>query len=276
MKKAFIAIVFTTAAFVAFNFNVKQGHTNQAGAPNGHTGSPGDGKTCATAGCHTGSAVTPQAGLITSNIPGTGYVPGQTYTIQATIAEDNKVKFGFQVSPQDANGNKLGTMIVTNSTATQLLGGGKYMTHKLTGTGGSGSRTWSFDWTAPVQGTGEVTFYGAFNVTNNSGSDTGDKISTSTLTVQEGLSGIGENALAGVEVYPNPSTGMFVVKTGNTTKPVNCKVFSVNGSLVYSNTFTNVANKAFTVNLDGKATAGIYFVAVESDGAQTVKKIVVQ
>ncbi|MBC7412670.1 MAG: T9SS type A sorting domain-containing protein, partial [Bacteroidia bacterium] len=46
-----------------------------------------------------------------------------------------------------------------------------------------GTKSWSFDWTAPATNIGSVTFYGAFNGSNNNGSSTGDIIYTTTLVV---------------------------------------------------------------------------------------------
>jgi hypothetical protein len=160
---------------------------NVAGAPSGATGSPGDGvnNTCGRSGCHTGSAVTSQANWITSTIPAAGYTPGATYTITATATYAGAVRFGFEISPQDISGNYMGTLVVTSSTTTQIIGG-KYMTHKSAGTTGStGSHVWTFNWTAPVSGSGPVTFYGSFNCTNNDTHDTGDHIYTSNLAVTE-------------------------------------------------------------------------------------------
>src|SRR5204863_8988529 len=93
--------------------------------------------------------------------------------------------FGFEISPQSITGTLLGTLMITNTTETQLVGANKYVTHKLAGTTGAGSKTWNFNWTAPVAGTGNVTFYGAFNVANNSGNSSGDTIYKSTLVVSE-------------------------------------------------------------------------------------------
>lgn len=280
MKKVLIAVTAVVAGFVVFSASIKQGHTNQAAAPAGNTGSPGDNnQTCARSGCHNGSA-TPTANLITSNIPETGYVPGATYTITATIAQDGKVKFGFQVSPQNDAGTKLGTLIVTNSTATTLIGAGKYITHKTAGTGGQGSRTWTFDWTAPASGSGPVTFYGSFNVTNNNGSDSGDQIFTSSLTVQEGTLGVDDMQADKAEliVFPNPSNGKFSVAVSGVKAPISAKVFTADGRLVYSHLYNNVGTgkQIVDVNADGKLSTGIYFVAVESDGLVKTVKLVIQ
>src|SRR5436190_21813100 len=135
-------------------FNEANSHTSGAAAM--RTGSPGDGgATCKN--CHAGPNPTTEVGLITSNIPGTGYVPGQTYSVTATVTRSGHTRFGFEISPQNVAGTKLGTLIVTNGTEMQLVGTGKYITRESAGTAGAGSRSWVFNWTAPVAGTGAVT-----------------------------------------------------------------------------------------------------------------------
>lgn len=186
MKKVILSIICIVAAFVTFTANTQNAHGNRTGAPSGRTGSPGDGANCTTGGCHTGSAITnsPNAS-ITSNIPLGGYIPGQTYTITATVQGTGLSRFGFEVSPQNAAGQQRGTLVVTDATNTQLVGANKYITHKQAGTSGSGSRSWSFNWVAPAAGTGALTFYGAFNAANNSNSSSGDIIYLSQLSVTE-------------------------------------------------------------------------------------------
>lgn len=147
---------------------------NPNGAPAGMTGSPGDGDNCTS--CHGGTATT-TASLITSNIPASGYIPGTTYTITATNSLTGSGKMGFEVSPQNAAGDLLGTL--TAGPGSKLIGGGKYVTHS---NANSTTNSWTFSWTAPVAGTGTVTFYGAF-ARNKPG-----PVTLSSLIVQEAAS----------------------------------------------------------------------------------------
>lgn len=181
--KLLLALTLVSIGTILLDFK-KEAHGNTAGAVAGVTGSPSDGNTCAATGCHTGSPVTAMAGWITSNIPGTGYIPGSSYTITATATQASLVKYGFQVSPQNAAGNLVGMMMA--GAGTQVIGGGKYITHTSAGTvGTTGSHTWTFTWIAPMAGTGSFTFYGAFNCSNNNSMSSGDLIYTSTLAVTE-------------------------------------------------------------------------------------------
>lgn len=124
------------------------------GAPAGYTGSPGDGQNCTS--CHGGTATT-TAGLITSNIPASGYQPGATYQITATNNISGSGKYGFEVSPQNSSGALMGTL--SAGVGSQLVGGNKYVTHL---SASLVTNSWVFNWTAPSAGSGSVTFYGAF------------------------------------------------------------------------------------------------------------------
>jgi hypothetical protein len=187
MKKL-LAFLFTgiLVTIIGLMLSVNTTMSNASGPSGGHTGSPGDaGLTCNTTGCHTGSAITPATGWITSNIPSSGYIAGQVYTITATATYSGRVRFGFQISPQSVNGTYLGTLVNTDVTKMQIVST-KYIEHKAAGTiGTSGYHTWTFNWIAPVAGTGSVTFYGAFNCSNNNNSSSGDLIFTSNLAVIE-------------------------------------------------------------------------------------------
>lgn len=141
------------------------------GAPPAKTGSPGDGSNCTE--CHGGTATT-TAGLITSNIPASGYVPGTTYQITATNTLTGTGKYGFEVSPQNVTGTLLGTLIA--GSGNQLVGNNKYVTHLSASTT---TNTWTFSWVAPASGTGPVTFYGAF------AKGKPGPVTKSTLVVQE-------------------------------------------------------------------------------------------
>lgn len=164
-NKSFLIIAVTAGlAFGLLAITHLTSWSYTAGSPDACTGSPADKASCAQPSCHEGSAVF-KTGLITSNIPETGYVPGTTYKITGTAFGSATAKrFGFQISPQSATGQLLGKMVVTNKQETKLTGKGKYITQKDLGVEGRAYKSWSFNWIAPAAGTGKVTFYGCFLV----------------------------------------------------------------------------------------------------------------
>ncbi len=157
MKKEFLQLI--TFVIVTFFLSVTTGsplYAHSSGAPSGYTGSPGDGHNCTS--CHGGSAVT-VSGWITSNIPPSGYIGGNSYTI--TVTATGTGKKGFELSPQNASGTQLG--VLAAGSGSKLVGGTKYVTHSSAVASGS-TGTWSFTWTAPAAGTGNVTLYAAITV----------------------------------------------------------------------------------------------------------------
>jgi hypothetical protein len=252
------------------------GHSS--GAPAGKTGSPGDASNCTS--CHAGTA-TSQAGLITTNIPVAGYTPGQTYTITASIISNPTTKFGFEVSPQNTAGTQMGTLVVTNTTETQLVGSGKYITHKTAGTAGTGSRTWTFDWTAPASGNGAVTFYGAFNKTNSSNTNAGDQIVLTSTTVQENTAtSIAENDnQINLSIFPNPSSefvNLSYVLSENTK--IEAKLISLTGQEVMSliNEEQNAGKHDARIELAPSIAKGTYFVSINVGGKVSTQKLIIK
>jgi hypothetical protein len=204
---------------------------NNSGAPTSRTGSPGDVLSCTS--CHTGVAQH-VSGILSSNVPPAGYIPGNTYVINAFVSDANKNRFGFEISPQNNSGAKQGVITITDATRTKLIGSGKYITHTASGTSGTGSNSWSFNWTAPAAGTGDVTFYGAFNFSNHNNATSGDVIKLENITLHEDLN-TSTQEMAGIRplvLYPNPA---FLVTNLNLTPVpdiITIQVFDMNGSLV--------------------------------------------
>ena len=92
-------------------------------------------------------------------------MPGQTYTITGVVSQNSINKFGFEITAEkDLDNSKVGTLIITDGTRTKFVNSNNAVTHKSGGTSGSNSNSWSFDWVAPLSGSGDVTFYGAFNI----------------------------------------------------------------------------------------------------------------
>ncbi len=161
IKKVMIAAAVFAITGLLFHKLTSLSFTN--GSPAGCSGSPNDKVSCST-NCHnTNVENKTDTGWIKSNIPDSGYVGGTTYTITTTATGiETSKKFGFEISPQYADGKLAGKIIVTNSKETKLVGGGKYIIQIAGGVDGTGSRTWTFDWNAPDKGSGKFTFYGAY------------------------------------------------------------------------------------------------------------------
>lgn len=280
MRKNYLLITFACLVItVIISASSNTANSNAGGAPTGNTGSPFDNKTCAQNGCHGGTA-TEIFDAITSNVPVTGYVPGSTYTITATVTDPNLVKFGFQISPQNTSGTLLGTMIITNTTTTKFTSSSnKYITHKSTGTSFPGhTATWTFDWTAPNEGTGDVTFYGAFNFSNNNGQSTGDVIHKTSLTIPEAFGvGVDEiSAINSLNVFPNPASDHIrITYYLNQQQPVTVSLFDLSGKRVA--VLSDETQAAGTYNTSFAIDAinsGVYVVELKTADQSFFRKIV--
>ena len=269
MKKIylfFVCILVVAASLVLDNTNT---HSRSNGSPESASGSPFDGVTCTKSGCHTGTA-SAQDNMITSNIPASGYIPGQTYTITVSITQAGISKFGFSISPQNASGTVLGSLVITNTAQTQLKNiVHNYVTHTSAGNAGSGSKTWSFDWIAPAAGTGAVPFYASVNASNGNGNTSGDQIYTDVYTVVEDITTQIQPNMNDVDfaVFPNPVEGNSVQVSfnANASSTSRIRVMSLNGTIVneINHNATSNGNQHAALSLENLA-KGVYFVEVQN------------
>jgi hypothetical protein len=272
-KKTIVSALAIVTATICFSDLTPTATSNAGGAPTAKTGSPGDGSNCT--GCHVGTATT-SAGLITSNVPLTGYIPGTTYTIIATIAVTGINKYGFEISPQSTTGVKKGTLVITNPTETILTGSGKYITHKSTGTAGTGTKTWSFNWTAPVAGSGNLKLYGAFVAANGNGANTGDQVFLSSLAVSEnltaGITELTDNARNWV-VYPNPAKDILNIESLDTEAKISSiDITDIAGKQIKTLSHEDLSQ---TKNIDiADLQSGMYVLTINSEKGRIAKKFI--
>ncbi len=173
---------FRTVAFTAGLVCVSMyAMTNAGGPPAENTGAPGD-NTCGQSGCHSFSPITSGPNwnniTLTSNVPASGYVPGNSYSLTITHTQPGHSVFGFQTTIQDVNGVNAGTLTNGTGSSAQTVNGKIYVNHASGGTSGSGTRSWTFGWTAPSSGMGALTMYVAVNAANGDATSSGDTIFT--------------------------------------------------------------------------------------------------
>ncbi|MFN4971426.1 MAG: choice-of-anchor V domain-containing protein [Bacteroidota bacterium] len=254
--------------------------TNTGGAPSGNTAAPGDGN---CTGCHSGSLITSGADwnnfTITSTVPVGGYVPGTTYTITISHTQSGINKWGFQATVLNSSNAMAGSIINTNTSqmSTQTIAGKTYIGHTSGGTSGSGTKSWSFDWTAPSPGAGTVTVYAVVNATNSNSSTSGDLIYARNLAfTQQGqgppvatLTSSRDTICAGDTVQFNGSgtnnplsySWQFIGGTPSSSTQQNPKVVYLNAGsytarLIASNSFgsSSPVTKTIVVNARPSAT----------------------
>lgn len=152
---------------------------NFSGPPAGFTGAPGE---LRCDDCHT--TPTQSNGSITINAPST-YTPGQTYNITVTHAttDQSRVRWGFEMTALDGADQKAGTFVPLNSFTQVLNNQGpfpsrQYIEQTTDGSffGQHNGASWTFQWTAPADVVGVITFYVAGNQGNGDGNSSGDNI----------------------------------------------------------------------------------------------------
>ena len=255
-----LIILLAGLIFTSIIFYPNLTNSNGNGSPGGKTGSIGDnGVSCTT--CH--YAGNGNGANITTNIPVSGYIPGQTYTVSASIQENGISKFGFEITAEDENGQKKGMFTITNSVETKLTNNGSAVTHKGTGTSGQSIKTWTFDWTAPgfASSTGNVKFWGSFLAANGDFSNNGDIYHFDTISyIEEQTNSIFEKnneiSISGNKIYFNKNISKILIN-------------DISGKLIK---YKNNLNKN-VIDLS-EYNSGIYIVkAVDINENYTTKKI---
>lgn len=237
-----------------------------SGAPAKSSSGPAEnGATCSQGGCHGGTA-TARANVISSDIPSTGYVAGTTYNI--TVSVTGSGAKGFQVSAQKPDKSYAGTF--TAGTSNHIYAT-NYVTHSAQKT--ATPAVWTFKWKAPAKGTGAVDFYGAFAVT---------KFATYTdkYSVQESnSSGLFEStANFNLNVYPNPLQEKINISFDlKENAAVSAQLLSLDGKSSFDLYNSNLVAGNHNLNLSKPEglQAGIYFLQLNLDNKQVVKKVFV-
>ena len=277
MKKTITLSIATVSALALMSFGV----LSSSGKAN-KTGGHGEG-TCGD--CHNPSAaagvtvgVTANGNLLTA-----GYVTGTTYTINVTIAQASQPLFGFDFQALNASNANAGTLTAGVSGDNKKVTSGTIDNIEHNGTGGlgTGTYTYSFTWTAPATNIGNVTFYYIGMASNNDSDETvGDDWNNGSVVISC-ASGISDHAVANINlaVFPNPvseSAKISYELTENST--VSATLINVTGQVVatFFNKEEQVAGKqSKKLLIDPAIAKGIYFVAINVNGKNSYKKIVV-
>lgn len=243
------------------SFSGDNGLKYPTGAPAGHTGSPGDAKNCTI--CHGGTASN-VTGILTSDVPETGYIAGSTYNFTVTLTGTGRK--GFQASPQNQGGTQLGTLIAGSDS--QLNGSGKYITHNQASN--AASKTWNFQWVAPSPGTGEVTMYIA-RVINQ------PNVGLSSLVLNENYSvNVEKMTKSMARIYPNPAgKHIFADISLKNSGRVVADIFNLNGQKQETLTDVELNAGEQSVRLDNNLKPGYYILRLTTpDGIQNQKLII--
>ncbi len=187
------------------------GSSSSSGVVPGYSGGPADAGTCHT--CHAEFEVNEGTGSVEIQGPKV-YEPGQVYTLAVVLDNttepvgDDPVQ-GFQLSVQDADGNHIGELVITDAVNTRFsFGDPVYVTHT---TAGRFVDTWEMQWIAPAEEVAPdlVTVYVAANAADGNGNVSGDYVYTAAAAIARKSSSAPPPAVAGAFVlrslFPNPA-----------------------------------------------------------------------
>jgi len=234
--------------------------------PAGNTGSVGDGQNCGNSFCHN-TAATIQNSMITTNIPGTGYLEGNTYGVTVTVNETGTSKFGFSMTGEDDGNTRRGAWITIDATTTESSG---YIGHAAGAGTSSNTQVWKMQWTAPSSDKGVITFYAAAVAANNSGTNTGDQVFTSsTIAASDPLNSIGKINVEKSEimVYPNPVVNTITINHRLNTGTVS--IYNMAGAAVYKANMNLNSQKIDVSSLE----KGTYIIRLQSKKETLIKRI---
>lgn len=264
MRKLYYLFAILSVPAVLALYGYSSGYTE-----GGKSGSIGDGGSNCTA-CHSGTPMN-QSGWITTNMLNGEWVPGQSYTITATATHAGVGKFGFELTAENATGEKMGTFSIINATETQLTNPGTSVTHTTDGGTPSGdSKTWEMQWTAPSTDEGEITFYAAINAANGNGNTSGDVVYLTRLQSPQSTIGIeGHDLASNFVLYPNPTSDYVHINFSKTLTEVEVQIINQAGAVLH----TQQANgNIIRLNL-GTYANGIYFINLYNKNWREVRKV---
>jgi hypothetical protein len=282
IKKKIIALLFSTTIGIIIFSDIA--YTNNGGKE-GKTGSPGEN---ACNQCHNTNALNSGGGSVTissPNMPNWVYFPGITYTINVKVKKVGLGKFGFgfeALLPSGANGGLIQTANSVNAkslSATVLGNSRTNALHKTPNHFSQDSITFTFDWTAPAVGTGNITFYAAGNASNSGNNSSGDFIYTSNQLITEGSSVDIQTLLASKDltIFPNPSSNSITINLPEDLSHASTgvQIFDVKGALVHSQNLVNNSNSK-NISLDvAFLNDGVYFIHLENGNWQHHQKMMI-
>ena len=196
---------------LGFGFLCREARAWRQGPPPDRVGACGFAPTCREAGCHNsypiGSATLVWDFIQESPNPGPlppAYVPGGTYgfRLQLSDSDVDAVIWGFELAALTdcPVWETAGNMVPSNPNRVRTFQGERnilFLSHSCTCPGEEPSccgyqpegipveNGWSFLWTAPERGSGEVRFYFSINAANRNREPTGDRIVLGTVSLPE-------------------------------------------------------------------------------------------
>jgi len=227
-----------------------------AGVGEGNTGAPGDNaKTCAT--CHMGGNFGTSIDIQIQDDTGaaiTEYIPGNSYQVVATVNTATAPSgYGLQlVSLIDANQTDTEGLSDPSVNAQLIaLNGRNYLEQK----GMSSLSSFTANWTAPAESSGQVTFYASGHAANGNSASSGDESALGAISITEMPVAIEDYENLGLTISPNPVVNLTTI-TLDSKIDGKIELFDISGKMISS---SNINSDQYTLDMSMYST-GLYFV----------------
>ncbi|MDT8308786.1 MAG: T9SS type A sorting domain-containing protein [Bacteroidales bacterium] len=271
MKTTTVSHFGFTCMILLFVFFVPEVISFTNGPTAGSTGSKGDNKTTCVQ-CHA-SQNNVAEDLISCNGLANGYQYAVPYTIKLKIKKAGCVKFGFQTTCEDLNGEKQGTPASTNANV-QVVGT-FYSSHTAAGTAQADSAEWTYQWTSPNSNRGKLTFYGAFIAANSNSQHSGDIVYISEYyVVANETIGMAEKTNNGKTyfLFPNPASDEIHISFLKQCNDIRLQIMNLSGAVVKEVVWGNT--DALTVDVSDVA-PGTYILSVNTYDDSFARKLII-
>lgn len=276
MKKKFLLFSFT---FVALALTFMSNSGGRATAGGGDNTGADSGPFCQQ--CHSGGNFSPAMTIEVYDENTTNavseYIAGVIYDVTMEVTADgNQGGFGAQMTCLDGNSNPI-TSFSSPSSNAQLasLGNGRQYVEQM---GISSVGTFTTKWTAPISGTGDITFYAGGIAADGGGSTANDGATKTSFTLSENLqsSNRAEQQLAvSLKVYPNPVETVLNIETvGSTSGQHTLTVTNVAGQVMVNQQLDIDFGMDFTQIDVSNLAQGVYNVTLLKDGKVASTQII--
>lgn len=217
--------------------------------------------------------------LLDAGNPGASYVwsGSNNYTQTMEVSEAGS----YIVYVTDAVGCLgIGTINVDVNeapSATSIYSQGSFpiMNFSVVGAENADTYDWNFGdgnsiMNAPASVSHFYTNDGTYTVTVTLSNDCGTDVETTSITIID-YTGIDENSIVNLEVYPNPASSQITVSVPN-SEASEVTIYSISGAMIQGATTFNNKTSIDVSNWE----SGIYFMNVTNQGKQSVTKFVVE
>ncbi len=180
---------------------------------------------------------------------------------------------------EDKLGSKKGTFNISDAVQTKLANNNQSVTHTSSGLTPSGtSKSWSFNWTAPEAGSGEITFFAALNAADGNNRTSGDVIYISKLSLNENTSSgvhglhLDENIF---KVYQTLDPNTLIVDFSEQDQDLrSIRIFDMTGKMLVSRNVSGFGQGPESLNIQD-LNPNIYLIQIQTDKNLFSKKILI-